>query len=148
MGRANQIKSSSTEWKNKRTHEKNSGDAVRQMGSIIQSIFCAQSGASIRLTVWKWSGEVRTHGGSDGSWQQKRHSCWMLEIPSRTVRFGQTLSMSFSGSRASLCSIRRLSPAGRQRFIKRLRVRFQPIWIVQMMQPHGLNFKVLTSKYR
>ena len=40
-----------------RTHEKNLGDAVRQLGTIIQSIFCAQSGASIRLTVWKWSGE-------------------------------------------------------------------------------------------
>ena len=40
-----------------RTHEKNSGDAVRQLGTIIQSIFCAQSGASIRLTVWKWSSE-------------------------------------------------------------------------------------------
>ena len=39
------------------THEKNSGDAVRWLGTIIQSIFCAQSGASICLTVWKWSGE-------------------------------------------------------------------------------------------
>ena len=29
------------------------------MGTIIQSIFCAQSGASIRLTVWKWFGESR-----------------------------------------------------------------------------------------
>ena len=37
------------------THEKNSGDAVRRLGTIIQSIFCAQSGASICLTVW--SGE-------------------------------------------------------------------------------------------
>ena len=45
-----------------RTHEKNSGDAVRQLGTIIQSIFCAQSGASIRLTVWKWSGESRYPG--------------------------------------------------------------------------------------
>ena len=40
-----------------RTHQKNLGDAVRQLGTIIQSIFCNQSGASIRLTVWKWSGE-------------------------------------------------------------------------------------------
>ena len=39
-----------------RTHEKNLGDAVRRLGTIIQSIFGAQSGASIRLTVWKWSG--------------------------------------------------------------------------------------------
>ena len=29
------------------------------MVTIIQSIFCAQSGASIRLTVWKWSFESR-----------------------------------------------------------------------------------------
>ena len=29
------------------------------MGTIIQSIFCAQSGASIRSTVWKWSSESR-----------------------------------------------------------------------------------------
>ena len=42
-----------------RTHEKNSGETVRRLGTIIQSIFCAQSGASIRLTVWKWSGESR-----------------------------------------------------------------------------------------
>ena len=45
-----------------RTHEKNSGDAVRRLGTIIQSIFCAQSGASIRLTVWKWSGESQYPG--------------------------------------------------------------------------------------
>ena len=41
------------------THERNSGDAVRRLGTTIQSIFCAQSGASIRLTVWRWSGESR-----------------------------------------------------------------------------------------
>ena len=45
-----------------RTHEKNSGDAVRRLGTIIQSIFCAQSVVSIRLTVWKWSGESRYPG--------------------------------------------------------------------------------------
>ena len=45
-----------------RTHEKNSGDGVRRLGIIIQSNFCAQSGASIRLTVWKWSGEGRNPG--------------------------------------------------------------------------------------
>ena len=33
-----------------RSHEKNSGDAVRRLGTIIQRIICAQSGASIRLT--------------------------------------------------------------------------------------------------
>ena len=45
-----------------RTHKKNLGDAVSRLGTIIQSIFCAQSGASIRLTVWKWSGESRYPG--------------------------------------------------------------------------------------
>ena len=45
-----------------RTLEKNSGDAIRRLGTIIQSIFCAQSGGSIRLTVWKWSGESRYPG--------------------------------------------------------------------------------------
>ena len=33
-----------------RTHEENSGETVRRLGTIIQNIFCAQSGASIRLT--------------------------------------------------------------------------------------------------
>ena len=45
-----------------RTLEKNSGDAVRRLGTIIQSIFCAQSRASIRLTIWKWSGDSRYPG--------------------------------------------------------------------------------------
>ena len=45
-----------------RTDEKNSGEAVRRLGTIIQSIFCAQSGTSILLTVWKWSGESRYPG--------------------------------------------------------------------------------------
>ena len=36
-----------------RTREKNSGETVRRLGSIIQSIFCAQSGAGIRLNFWK-----------------------------------------------------------------------------------------------
>ena len=40
-----------------RTHEENSGETVRRLGTIIQNILCAQSGASIRLTFWKWSGE-------------------------------------------------------------------------------------------
>ena len=43
-------------------NEKNSGDAVRRLGTIIQIIFCAQSGTSILLTVWKWSGESRYPG--------------------------------------------------------------------------------------
>ena len=42
-----------------RTHEKNSEDAVRRLGTIIQSIFGAQSGANIGFIVWKWSGESR-----------------------------------------------------------------------------------------
>ena len=45
-----------------RTHEKNSGQTVRRLGTIIQSIFCAQSGAGIRLNFWKWSGESRYPG--------------------------------------------------------------------------------------
>ena len=45
-----------------RTYEKNSGDAVRRLGTIIQSIFCAQSEASIPLTVWNWSAESRYPG--------------------------------------------------------------------------------------
>ena len=40
-----------------RTRKNNSGDAVRRLGTIIQSIFCAQSGASSRLTGLKLSGE-------------------------------------------------------------------------------------------
>ena len=45
-----------------RTHKNNSGDAIRGLGTIIQSIFCAQPEASIRLTVWKWSGESQYPG--------------------------------------------------------------------------------------
>ena len=48
-------------WKNRtnsrrvRTHdhEKNSAETVRRLGTIIQSTFCAQSGAGIRLNFWK-----------------------------------------------------------------------------------------------
>ena len=35
---------------------------VYRLGTIIQCIFCAQSGASIRLNFWKWSGESRYPG--------------------------------------------------------------------------------------
>ena len=35
---------------------------VRRLGTIIQSIFCAQSGAGIPLNFWKWSGESRYPG--------------------------------------------------------------------------------------
>ena len=45
-----------------RTHEKNSEETVRRLGTIIQSNVCAQSGTSIPLTVWKWSGESRYPG--------------------------------------------------------------------------------------
>ena len=47
-----------------RTHENNSGETVHRLGTIIhcQSIFCAESGASIRLTVWKCSCESRYPG--------------------------------------------------------------------------------------
>ena len=43
-------------------HEKNSGIAVSRLGTIIKRVFCAQLGDSIRLTVWKWSGESRYPG--------------------------------------------------------------------------------------
>ena len=36
-----------------RTHEKNSEETVRRLGTIIQSIFCIQSGAGIRLKFSK-----------------------------------------------------------------------------------------------
>ena len=44
------------------THEKNSGETVRQLGTIIQSIFCAQLGGGIRLNFWKQFGEGRYPG--------------------------------------------------------------------------------------
>ena len=57
-----------------RTHEKNSREAVRRLGTIIQSIFCAQSGTSILLTVWKWSGESRYWGSNnDSKWSSEIH---------------------------------------------------------------------------
>ena len=36
-----------------RTHEKNSGETLHRLGTIIQSIFCAQSGAGVPLNFWK-----------------------------------------------------------------------------------------------
>ena len=36
-----------------RTHENNSGETVRRLGTIIQSIFCAQSGTGVRFNFWK-----------------------------------------------------------------------------------------------
>ena len=45
-----------------RTHEKNSGETVRRLGTIIQSIFCAQPGAGIRLNFWKQFGKSRYLG--------------------------------------------------------------------------------------
>ena len=41
------------------THENNSGKTVRRLGTIIQSIFRAQSGAGIRLNFWKKLSEGR-----------------------------------------------------------------------------------------
>ena len=35
------------------TQEKNSGETVRRLGTIIQSSFCAQSGDGIGLNFWK-----------------------------------------------------------------------------------------------
>ena len=54
------------------THEKNWGDAVHRLGTIIQSIFCA----STRLTIifWKWSGESQYPGGSSAcAWKLLSH---------------------------------------------------------------------------
>ena len=45
-----------------RTHKNNSRETVRRLGTIIQSIFCAQSGASIGLNFWKWFGKSRYPG--------------------------------------------------------------------------------------
>ena len=45
-----------------RTHEKISGGTVRWLGTIIQSIFCAQPGAGICLNFWKLPGESRYPG--------------------------------------------------------------------------------------
>ena len=56
--RSGQVWRDNSRW----THEKNSGETVRRLGTIIQSIFCAQSGAGIRLNFWKWSGESRYPG--------------------------------------------------------------------------------------
>ena len=36
-----------------RAYEKNSGETVRRLGTIMQSIFCAQSVTGIRLNLWK-----------------------------------------------------------------------------------------------
>ena len=41
-----------------RAHESDSEVTVRRLGKIIQRIFFAQSGASIRRVAWKWSGET------------------------------------------------------------------------------------------
>ena len=59
------LQQTSRDWDNSRhvrTHENNSLRCVRRLGTIIQSIFCAQSGADIRLNFWKWSIESRYPG--------------------------------------------------------------------------------------
>ena len=45
-----------------RIYEKNSGETVRQSGTIIQSVFCAQSGAGIHLNFWEKPGESQYPG--------------------------------------------------------------------------------------
>ena len=55
----------SRDWNNSRrvrTHQKNWGETVHRLGTIIQSIFCAQSGTGIRLNFWKQFGESRYPG--------------------------------------------------------------------------------------
>ena len=57
-----------------RTHERNSGETVHRLGTVVQSIFCAQSGASIRLTVWECSGESRYPGAFPPVLENFRHA--------------------------------------------------------------------------
>ena len=57
-----------------RTHEENSGETVRWLGTMIQNILCAQSGASIRLTFWKWSGESLYPGAFPPVLKKFRHA--------------------------------------------------------------------------
>ena len=45
-----------------RTHESDTEVTVRRFGKIIQRIYFAQPGASIRTKAWKWSGETRFPG--------------------------------------------------------------------------------------
>ena len=45
-----------------RTNEENSREPVHRLGTIIQSIFCAQSGAGIGLNFWKLFSESRYPG--------------------------------------------------------------------------------------
>ena len=66
------------------THEKNSGDTVRRLGTIIQSIFCAQSGANIRLTVWEWHGPARV--GYPGAFPPVLENCCRAFSPGPTDR--------------------------------------------------------------
>ena len=58
-----------------RTHEKNSGEAVRWLGTIIQSIFGAQSGAGFRLNFWKEFDESRYPGALFSPVLGKLSSC-------------------------------------------------------------------------
>ena len=44
------------------------------LGTIRQSIFCAQSGAGNRLTVWKWSAESRYLGALPPMLENFRHA--------------------------------------------------------------------------
>ena len=48
----------------------------------MQSIFCAQSEASVRLTAWKWSGESRYPGAlpNDCLWVSKDVGQWKLLV--------------------------------------------------------------------
>ena len=52
-----------------RTNEKNSGDAVLRLGTVIKSIFCAQSDA-ISKRVW-WGSVLR--GSSTHAWKLLSH---------------------------------------------------------------------------
>ena len=92
-----------------RTHEKNSGETVRRLGTIIQSIFCAQSGAGIRLNFWKWSGESRYPGALPPLLENFRRAfspdptdCpWVSEDARYAARWAEYLCISVQGPLAS-----------------------------------------------
>ena len=91
------------------THEKNSGETVRRLGTIIQSIFCAQSGAGIRLNFWKWFGESRYPGALSPVLENFRRAfspdptdCpWVSEDARYAARWAEYLCISVQGPLAS-----------------------------------------------
>ena len=56
-----------------RTHESDSEVTVQPIGQNNTKDFSAQSGASIRRAVWKWSGETRFPGALSALLENFRH---------------------------------------------------------------------------